>query len=104
MIADAVGLAQERNRALGIVGTAAVPVLEGWILALLGESGTESLKKVTAQRRLLEKGIDEKNTQAMVEVASSADIGAIPKDARSLRSWLAKAAVVLPAASSGSGS
>ena len=99
LIAEAIRLARQQNPAVSIVGAAAVPVLEAWILALQGESGTESMGKAAAQKRLIEKGIEAKNTQAMVDVVTKADINALPKDAESLRGWLANAANALPTSS-----
>jgi hypothetical protein len=97
VISDAVQEAQRRFPAVAIVGAAAVPVLEGWILALIGERRTENVGKAAAQKRLVDKGID--NTRAMVEAVENADIRALPEDATSLRGWLASAEKALPGAS-----
>jgi hypothetical protein len=96
VIEEAVTVAGQRFPSVAIVG-AAVPVLEGWILALLGERGTEVLGKAAAQRRIVEKGVEEKNTRAMVEVVAHADMQAIPKDAASLHGWLDRAKAALGA-------
>lgn len=97
VIEKAVTVAGQKFPSVAIVGAAAVPVLEGWILALLGERGTEALGKAAAQRRMVEKGVEEKNTRAMVEVVADADMQAIPKDAASLHRWLNRANAALGA-------
>lgn len=96
VIAKALAQAQEQFPAVALIGAAAVPVLEGWILALQGETGTESLRQAAAQSLLGRKGIEDKNTRMMVEVVAKADLRAIPKDARSLHGWLARAETALP--------
>ena len=50
---------------IAIVGGAAIPVLEGWVLAMLGEAGTERLGKAAAQSELVEKGIARRDTGAI---------------------------------------
>ena len=79
---------------VAVVGGTAVPVLEGWLLTLLGETGTERLGKVAAQKRLAERSAT--NTAKMVDIVSAASLEGIPPDANSLRSWLAQAKAVLP--------
>jgi len=101
VIEKAVASAQLQFSTVAIVGAAAVPVLEGWILALLGESGTEALGKAAAQRRLAETHVEEKNTRAMVEVVANADMQRIPKDAVGLHGWLARVKEALGAAGAG---
>ncbi len=101
VISDAIRVALGDARSLSIVGAAAVPALEGWLLALLGEGGTEIRGKSAVQKAAQEKGIVAKNTPAMVEVVRSANFQAIPKDARSLRSWLNDATNALPAGAVG---
>jgi hypothetical protein len=95
VIEKAVAAAVQKFPNVAIVGEAAVPVLEAWIQALLGERGTESLGKAAAQRRMVEKGVEEKNTGAMVKVIVEADVQAIPKDAARLRGWLDRAKAAL---------
>jgi hypothetical protein len=101
VIEEAVTTARQAFPSLAIVGATAVSVLEGWILALLGESRTETLHKAAAQRRMVEKGIKKKNTAAMVKVVASADLQTIPKDAASLRGWIDLARAALGADSAG---
>jgi len=74
-----------------VVGDTAIPVLEAWILALLGETGTESLGKKKAQTLLAERGIG--STDEMVrEVRANRPV---PEDATCLCAWLADAKVAL---------
>lgn len=101
VIEEAVTTAGQTFPSLAIVGAAAVPVLEGWILALLGESRTETLHKAAAQRRLVEREVKEKDTAALVEVVAGADLRAIPRDAASLHGWLGLARAALVADSAG---
>jgi hypothetical protein len=98
VIADAVSKAHTDFPGIAIAGTAAVPALEGWILALLGESGTENLSKASAQTRLRNRNVGDKDTQAMVEIVSNASMDQIPRDAASLRDWLVQAERALPEA------
>jgi len=81
-----------------IIGGAAIPVLEAWILAMLGHRRTETLSKTAAQTRLVEKGIREKDTAAMVKVASEFKLDDLPDDAKSLNEWLKNAKESLPLA------
>jgi hypothetical protein len=77
-----------------VIGGSAIPVLEAWILAMLGEHGSEELRKSAAQEKLIKKGID-KDTAEMVKVVLEAELARLPEDAGSLRSWLLKARNVL---------
>lgn len=79
-----------------IVGGTAIPVLEAWILAMHGEQNTEGLSKAAAQAKLVQKHIDPKNTDAMVEVATKVVPARLPEDATSLKTWLATASEILP--------
>jgi hypothetical protein len=96
VIDAAVVRAQEVFPSIRIIGKAAIPALEGWILAVMGEPGTEDLGKAAAQKRLAAKGIAAKDTAAMVKMVERRDLGAIPADAQSLLGWLAQAAALLP--------
>jgi hypothetical protein len=88
--------AREEFPEIEVIGAAAVPVLEGWMLALLGESGTERLGKTAAQSKLREKGIPLKDTPAMVKVVTESSLERVPQDAVGLRGWLSTAREVLP--------
>ncbi|WP_394827548.1 hypothetical protein [Pendulispora albinea] len=96
VIEDAIAKAELAFPEVQVIGGAALPVLEGWILAILGAEGTEKLGKVAAQSKLDERGIARKDTAAMVQVAVDAALDEIPADATSLRKWLGTAANVLP--------
>ena len=80
----------------GVIGGAAVPTLEAWILALLGERHAEALTTKRAVVRLEERGVAAKDGRAMVRVVEEADFDELPGDAASLVAWLARARSVLP--------
>lgn len=82
---------------LEVIGGVAIPTLEGWILALLGEKGTEELSPSGAEAALVKSEVARKDGIAMADVVASAELDKIPPDARSLRSWLSRAQAVLPA-------
>lgn len=90
-----VDLAIERARSMilgvRVVGGTAVPVLEGWILALMGVGHTEELTKSKAQDELAIRKVT--TTEAMVAVVL--DRVPVPDDARHLKDWLATAKDVL---------
>jgi len=87
IIAKAIERARTQFSGIQVVGSAAVPVLEAWILALMGETGSESLGKAKAQKLLADRGIT--TTAKMVsEVLANRPV---PEDATHLRSWLAQA-------------
>jgi hypothetical protein len=73
---------------LTIAGGMAVEETEAWILALLGERGSErhaDAKSTLATRHEIESCAD------MVEVIDNADLTKLPDDAVSLRRWLERA-------------
>lgn len=74
--------------ALSIVGSMAIPCLEGWLLALQGKPGTEQLTKQKAIQILIEAGVATKDTRAMVECVRQHGIAQTAPDAAKLRSWL----------------
>ena len=96
VIAAAIDKAKLDFPDVDVIGGAAIPVLEGWILAMLGESKTETLSKAAAQTKLVERRILAKDTLAMVRATSDFSISRLPEDANSLRVWLARARKVLP--------
>jgi hypothetical protein len=96
MIDDAIGKAKETFPEVEVIGGAAVPVLEGWILAMLGERGSEKLGKVAAQSKLVELKVPSQDTAAMVDIVAKVTLEKLPKDAASLMAWLARANDVLP--------
>jgi len=73
---------------LGIVGGIAIPCIEGWILAILGELRTEQYSKSKAITTLIAKGIPKKCTEKMVARIAIADLDKISEDADGLRQWL----------------
>jgi hypothetical protein len=87
---------QEIRGAPPIVGGVAIPLLEGWILALLGQRGTEALSPKAAQAALVARGCGVKDGAAMVDIVRDADLAALPDDAASLQAWLDRANEVLP--------
>ena len=92
IIARAVERARAQFPGIQVVGDSAVPVLEAWILALMGEPSSELLGKAKAQRLLADRGVT--TTAQMVKEALPDR--SVPEDATHLRSWLtqAKAALV----------
>jgi hypothetical protein len=89
------GIEQARaDGAIAIIGAVAVPLIEGWILALRGVRGTENLSPGGASRRLTEAGVS--GARAYADTAASSDLDGLPADAHSLRAWLAAADASLP--------
>jgi hypothetical protein len=86
-IADAIAQARTLWPTIRVVGETAVPVLEAWILALMGEVGSESHSKSKAQQLLANRNIST-TAQMVSEVLTSRPV---PEDATSLRSWLVQA-------------
>lgn len=78
-----------------IVGAAAVPALEGWLLAMMGVPKTEEMSRAKAAQLLTEKGIAPKNSPAMAEFVEKHGLRNIPPDARSLQSWVGRAQMAL---------
>ena len=73
---------------VAIIGGVAIPVLEGWILAIAGSTKTEGLSPGGAKKRLREKGVAKKDTGAMVSIVEATPLDNIPGDAESLNGWL----------------
>ena len=91
IIAQAIERACAQFSDIRVVGDTAVPVLEAWILAMMGESGSESLGKVKAQRLLSDRGI----TTTAKMVSEVLEERPVPEDADHLRSWLDQAKTAL---------
>jgi hypothetical protein len=87
----------ELDPAPAVIGGVAIQALEGWILAMRGERGTESLGRTTASEKLATLGVEPKDGARMVLVVEDADLDAVPDDATSLKAWLSRAEAVLPA-------
>lgn len=97
VILSAIAAAKEQFPSPDLIGGTAIPVLEGWMLAMKGVPETENLSKAAAQRRLEEDyGVRRKDTLEMTTVATQFDLQRLPADATSLRSWLDTAKEVLP--------
>ena len=93
-VAAAIEKAETDFPEVAIIGATAIPALEAWVLAMLGDQGTEALGKAAAQARLYGKGVA--NTQAMVRVSTDFVLERLPADAASLKAWLGVAGDVLP--------
>jgi hypothetical protein len=74
--------------ALSVVGSMAIPCLEGWLLALQGKPGTEQLSKQKAIQFLVQAGVATKDTQALVECVRQHGVAQVAPDAEKLRTWL----------------
>jgi hypothetical protein len=82
------GFAEEYRYELAIVGGVAKPKLEGWILCLLGVSGTDGMTVARVDRELASLPVVAKSTEHYVAIAESAEL---PSGAGSLPEWLALA-------------
>jgi hypothetical protein len=80
--------ADEYHYELAVVGGVARPKLEGWILWLLGVTGTDAMTPARAERELAAIDIEAKSTAQFVAIAES---GALPTGNGSLPEWLAQA-------------
>ena len=96
VIAAAIDKAKLEFPDIEVIGGTAIPVLEGWILAMLGERKTESLSRAGAQAKVVDRGLAAKDTSAMVHATANFSIDKLPEDATSLRGWLDRARQVLP--------
>jgi hypothetical protein len=93
----AVGAHESRRSGLDVIGGAAIPVLEAWLLAIQGEPGAESLSKAGAKRLFRERNGFIKDTEPNVRIAQGGDLSQLPSDAHSLKTWLNKARTVFAA-------
>lgn len=69
----------------------AVERLENWLLAMTGEARSEQLGRQQVRAKLDAAGVPDKDTHAMVGLASRWALEALPVDAASLRAWLDRA-------------
>ena len=69
-------------------GAVAVEVLEAWLLALTGRSGTERVRPPAAVAELVALAVPAKDTEAMVGHVRTHGIDKVAPDARSLRAFL----------------
>ncbi|MEO5729930.1 MAG: hypothetical protein ABI134_25640 [Byssovorax sp.] len=78
-----------------IIGGVAIEKLESWLVAIAGIVGSEGMSR--PEEVLSRLGIAEKDTEAMINLVTAADLSRIPADAKSLLLWLTRARAVLPA-------
>jgi hypothetical protein len=83
---------------IAIIGGPARPALEGWILALLGQSDTDGWSRNKANEQLKRRNIAAKHAEDYVAIIEGAPITNLPSGCASLRSWLDRAGEVLPRA------
>lgn len=96
-------LAWVRNESgwlIGVIGGAAKPSIEGWILALQGVPRTDAMSRSRAKEELLGRELQFKSTADYVDIVAKAALAESPhfglaSGADSLRSWLAMAHDVL---------
>jgi hypothetical protein len=82
------GFADDYHYELAVVGGIAKPALEGWILCLLGVTGTDDMTRARAARELATTDVDPKSTAQYVAIAETR---ALPRGHGSLPAWLARA-------------
>jgi hypothetical protein len=82
------GFAEEYRYELAIVGGVPRPKLEGWMLCLLGVTGTDDMSRARVDRELAAAQVELKSTDQYVAVAEAC---VLPTGDGSLRSWLARA-------------
>jgi hypothetical protein len=90
----------ESEWVIAVIGGVAKPALEGWMLALRGVHGTDSMSRARAQEHIRTRAIELKSTEEYVAIVEQAGLGAaphfgLPSGADSLRQWLALANDVL---------
>lgn len=94
-IGAGIRLLTEGEHAPLVVGGCAVQEIEAWLLALLGERGSE---RHAQAKEVLARGHRIAGLPLKVAVVEGADLDAIPADARSLRAWIDAARGVFAAA------
>jgi hypothetical protein len=78
-----------------IIGGMAIEKIESWLCAISGKTKSEDMGIDKVEEYLREAGIASKDTKAMVDLIESRSFEDIPKDAKSLNSWLDMAENVL---------
>jgi hypothetical protein len=91
-IHEGLGRLGEGEHGAQVVGGCAVQEIEAWLLALLGEHGSEGHAQA---KEALAKVYGIASLPQKVAVVESKDAGAVPADARSLCAWLEAAREVL---------
>lgn len=87
--------AQQSWPALRVVGGAAKPTLEGWLLALLGEQGTDASSRQRVERLIAARGYSGKKAEDYVALIEQADLATGERGSTSLRQWLERARAAL---------
>ncbi len=87
--------AQQSWPVLRIAGGVAKPALEGWLLALLGESRTDGLSRGRVAERLKEHGVVGKKAEDYVVLIEQADLEKGARGSMSLRQWLERSSAAL---------
>jgi hypothetical protein len=78
-----------------VVGGVAIEKLESWLVAVAGHHRSEEMRR--PEEKLIEMGIGDKDTRAMVALVEERGLAGVPPDARSLRRWLDRARAALGA-------
>lgn len=78
-----------------VIGGVAVPKLEGWIAAMLGERDPDVLSPGRADKALTKHGVAAKDGAAMVEAIAAANLEAATARSPSLAAWVGRAREVL---------
>jgi hypothetical protein len=83
---------------IAIIGGAACPALEGWLLALLGERDTDAMSRPRSCEGLAERGVRVKDTSevvAIVEDCTPEMLESLAPGTDSLKDWLKLARTVM---------
>lgn len=86
------GFTEAYRYELAIVGGIPKPKLEGWILCLLGVTGTDDMTRARVDRELAVTDVEAKSTEQYVAIAESCTL---PAGEGSLPDWLARAKATL---------
>ncbi len=79
----------EASGVLPIVGGVAIETLEGWLFAITGKAGSESIRRPADEIASL--GLRKKHTADYVAHIEKHGLSRIPDDAQSLKRWIARA-------------
>lgn len=99
-IASALEWIRNQGWFIAVVGGVAKPAIEGWILALRGVPGSDTMSRARTAEHLAAQKIAIKSTDHYVDVVEQAQLGesphfGLPSGAESLRAWLATAHDIL---------
>ena len=81
------------GESLDVIGGVAIETIEGWLIAVSGESKSESVRHPEEQMARL--GLEAKRAPSYVQHVETHGLAKIPADAASLRRWLERAGRVL---------